>query len=886
MDTLDDVLQSLGPMPIAKAPREDPYASSDDDESAAARATRKKRTPSPLTDNNKRAAVKKEATENGGTFTFSVDDELESPPPSDDEEAFMDPLLDFDQQDSSFAFVSGGGSGKVTGTQVKDFTLEDFTNLVQGIAKSTQEKMAAKEKEQARIKNAKGEAESGRAREKDKQLKEKEVKKKPEEHKKEPPVMVATEVVFEPSFVKKKHARVAPPPPKKVTPPVSPTTKDDTKGTPTSVTRDTVVQVQKASPPVETVAKRESPNLVREERNQGKEGWELPDGNEHKSASIEQTDFSPRGSDDEPPYATVNQLMLGSEGMFVSQSDTLDPNYSTIPALMVLEERPIAHEPPYASILELTTGTYHGTAPTMIPADDEARSLSPRSGSQSPDTDEIPPQVLDDHPYSRVNKGARQHKGKVFSVSAHAREEPSFAKVKEEKMESWVDQGDPPYARVHELKEEDDQLVGLKEDPPYAQVKKQKRYGDQPMKHGPDPLDTGAETGREKHAERALKRHDDPPYARVKKQNRSGNLTKKGRPSDPPYTAVKAQGEEAEQPREQDDDPPYARIKELKEMHVEQPMEQSNDLPYAQVKKQRRQGKEKHAHADAATTDVVEVPKPHHVEHPKRSESPISPSGSQSPEGVAGRPISPVRTAPPLPPARKTGFGDDENPYSEISELIVPLSQLGIQTTTSTRPKENEQALLGTCSGSVSAGIEREKQRNFHPTVPTEPAKRQRSPPPPAVPARKAPGVPKQHQTVAKTQNVEQSITKQPRRFWKRLSVGDKGSKGDEDQVMLKGFHSHSDKPASVILAAEKQNTSDSKVAASLESEVPAVPPYMPSSPDSFPLSNRKDYVDQQHKGSAYNVGLRKMGGSGTGLTSQQLKAMRRLSIQGQSVSM
>ena len=882
MDTLDDVLQSLGPMPIAKAPREDPYASSDDDELAATRATRKKRSPSPLTDNNKRAPVRKEAAQNGGTFTFSVDDELESPPPSDDEEAFMDPLLDFEQQDSSFAFVSGGSSGKVAGTQVKDFTLEDFTNLVQGIAKSTQEKMAAKEKEQARIKNTKGEAESGRAREKDKQLKEKEVKEKPEERKKEPPVMVATEVVFEPSFVKKKHARVAPPPPKKVTPPVSPTTKDDMKATPTSVTMDTVVQRQKASPPLETVAKRESLNLVREEKNQGKEGWELPDGNERRSASVEQTDFSPRGSDEEPPYATVNQLMLRSEGTFVSKGDALDPNYSTIPDLGMLEERPITYEPPYASILELTGGTSLGTAPTMIPADDEARSLSPRSGSQSPDTDEIPPQVLDDHPYSRVNKGARQHKGKV---SAHAREEPSFAQVKEEKMESRVDQGDPPYARVHKLKEEDDQLVGLKEDPPYAQVKKQKHYGDQPMKHGLDPLGTGVETQREKHAERAVERHDDPPYARVKKQNRSGNQTMKGT-VDPPYAAVKAQWEEAEQSQEQDDDSPYSRIKELKEMDVEQPMEQSNDPPYAKVKKQSRQGKEKHAHAGATTTHLVEVPKPHHVERRKRTESPTSPSSSQSPEREAAKPISPVRKAPPLPPARKTGFGDDEDPYSEVSELILPLSELGIQTTTSNRPKENEQAVLGTYSDRVSAGIEREKQRNFHPTVPTEPARRQRSPPPPALPARNAPAVPKQHQTGAKTQNMEQSITKQSRRFWKRLSVGDKGGKGDEDQVMLKGFHSHSDKPASVILVAEKQDTSGSKVAASLESEVPAVPPYRPSSPDSFPLSNRKGYVDQQQKGSASNVGLRKKGGSGTGLTSQQLKAMRRLSIQGQSVSL
>ena len=139
---------------------------------------------------------------------------------------------------------------------------------------------------------------------------------------------------------------------------------------------------------------------------------------------------------------------------------------------------------------------------------------------------------------------------------------------------------------------------------------------------------------------------------------------------------------------------------------------------------------------------------------------------------------------------------------------------------------------------------------------------------------------------------VEQSIAKQPKRFWKRLSIGDKSGKGDNDQVMLKGFQSHSEKPPSSIPEAVQQDPSSSKAATHLDSEAPAVPPYKPSSPDSFPLSNQKGYVAQQQEGkapqsgSASNVELVKKGGGGTGLTSQQLKAMRRLSIQGQSVSL
>ena len=899
MDTLDDVLQSLGPMPIAQAPREDPYGSSSDDESAAARKTRKKRSPSPLTDNTKRAVVKKEATDNGGTFTFSVDDELESPPPSDDEEAFMDPLLDFDQQDSSFALVSGASSGKVAGTEVKDFTLEDFTSLVQGIAKSTQEKMAAKEREQARLKGTKGReggTEFGREKVKDRPIKEM----GPAQPKKDPPELVATEAVFEPSFVKKKHARIAPPPPKKVTSLVSPTTKNELKSTPTSVTVDSVVWERKASPPLETLPKGDHPKLVSEEKKGGGGGYELPNGNEHGNTSVEQTDSSPTDADNEPPYATVDQLMLGSDGAFVTKRDTFDPNYSTIPDLVVMEERPAVQEPPYASILELTAGTSLGTSPTMLPSDDGTRSPSPRSGSQSPDVDEIPPQTLDDHPYSRVIKGTKQYKKKSSQVSAHTHEDPSLAQVKEGRKERG---DDPPYARVRKLKETGNQLVDPKDDPPYARVKKQKRKDDKSLQHAADHPNTGVTAQTEWGAEPSLHKQDeDPPYARIKKQKQSGSQPMKHE-ADPPYASVMMLEEEAaEETSEHDDDPPYARIKRQNERDVEQPAEQANDPPYARVKKQMRHSKERHTHADATATgglqdlaDAEESSSSHDVSKPRRdgrgrrAKSPTSPHSSQSPEVMATKPTSPVRKAPPLPPARKTKFGDDENPYSEISELILPLSQLGVQATATSKLKEEQEAVgLGTFSDSVSAGIERGRQRS---SQPTEPAKRQRSPPP-SVPTRQAPAVPKQHQAVAKTQSVEQSIAKQPKRFWKRLSIGDKSGKGDNDQVMLKGFQSHSEKPPSSIPEAVQQDPSSSKAATHLDSEAPAVPPYKPSSPDSFPLSNRKGYVAQQQEGkalqsgSASNVELAKKGGGGTGLTSQQLKAMRRLSIQGQSVSL
>ena len=887
MDTLDDVLQSLAPMPIACAPREDPYASSSDDESAVAKTTRKKRSPSPLTDNTKRAAVKKEVTENGGTFTFSVDDELESPPPSDDEETFMDPLLDFDQQDSSFAFVSGGVSGKKAGTEGKDFSLEDFTSLVQGIAKSTQEKSAAKEEEQKRSKNMKDrerEAELERARVKDKQTKEKEAKKKPAQPKEDSPAMVTTEVVFEPSFVKKKHARVAPPPPKKVTPPVSPTTKNEPKATPNSVTMDIERQrEQKASPALEAVPKRESTKLASEEKKGGGGGYELPNGSDRRSASVEQTDFFPKDADDEPPYATVDQLVLGSDGTFVAKSDPFDPDYSTIPDLVVLEERPTAYEPPYASILELTTGNSLGTSPTMLPADDEAKSPSPQSGSQSPDVDEVPPLVIEDHPYSRVNKQAKQNKGKASQVSAPTPDAPSFAQVNKEKKDRDGElDDDPPYARVGKPKEKGDPSVDHKVDPPYAQVKKQKQNGDKPVK-----------------------REDDPPYSQVKAQMEKGAEQPLEQADDPPYTQVKKQKKrDVEQPVEEADDPPYTRVKKQMKRDVEQPVEETNDPPYARVKKQTRHSKEKHTHADTATTSGLpdladlgemsatqDIPKSLRSGRDRRAKSPTSPPSGQSPEGVAAKPTSPVRKAPPLPAARNAGSGDDENPYSEISELILPLSQLGIQANASNSPKEEkaESFRLGTFTDSASASIERGKQFP-RPTLPSEPEKRQQSSPH-AVPSRQAPPVPKQHQTVAKTQSVGLSIAKQPKRFWKRLSVGDKGSKDDDGQVMLKGFQSHSDKPPAAI-PETPQNTDSSKTATSADSEAPSVPPYRPSSPDTFPLSNRKGYVAQQQEGkalqpsSASDVKLKKKGGSGTGLTSQQLKAMRRLSIQGQSVSL
>ena len=884
MDTLDDVLQTLGPMPIARAPREDPYASSSDDESATARITHKKRSPSPLTENTKRAAVKKEVSENGGTFTFSVDDELESPPPSDEEEAFVDPLLDFDQQDSSFAFVSGGK--RKGSADPKEFTLEDFTSLVQGIAKSTQEKLAAKEKEKAKsssMKDREREAELEKARVKDKKAKEEVIKEKPGQPKKDPPVLVATEAVFEPSFVKKKHARVAPPPPKKFTPPVSPTTVSESKTTPTSTTMD-INQEKKMRRPRETTPKREPAS---EEKEEERVGHELLNGRDPESEAVEQTDGFPYDTVNDPPYATVQDVVLrADDGTFVAKSDSFDPNYSAIPDLVMMEERLTSSDPPYASILELTAGTSPGTFPVMPPSEHETKSPSPQSDGQDADVDEATPMVVDDHPYSRVKKQSKRHSGKAIQVSAHTQEDHSLVQAEEEKERRQgtvkpVEQDDlPAFAQVDEPMKRDEQTVEHRDDPPYARVKKQKHSDEQPVKsEGGGPQYVRVRKQKEKGVEQSPEQDSGPPSARVKKQKEKG----------------------VEQSLEQDSGPPSARVKKQKEKDFEQAVEQSDDPPYTRVKKHRRHSKEKQRRSGPSATsdppDLVDpgktsptqdAPKPHHSGRDRRLDSPSSPSSDQSPERISSKPTSPVRKAPPLPPARKVSHGDDENPYSEISELILPLSQLGIQATSTSGAKDEEPwpQQSRTPSDSPSGEIEGKKQEVPPPVVLGEPEKRK---PSLTLPSRQAPAAPKAQETGAKTQSSEQTIAKQPKRFWKRLSVGDKGSKGDSGQVMLKGFQSHADKPPSA-LSETKQESDDSKAAAMKDTEAPAIPPYMPSSPDSFPLSNRRGYVVQQQGGKGKKSGgtpevTAQKGGSEKGLTSQQLKAMRRLSIQGQSVS-